>query len=408
MAPPLDSDLYHRDFTLSNARFILGPKAEVDIIDSRDPSGTWHAHLIKTEAGRQSHVFSEKAGDSHNALRLLHAKSALATHQHISTIGFGHPPAAAKTVRGGVASAPSDVVALCSSSSEGEDEDEDEAAPDSDDSLRNRRGRGRGREHEQRRSRFVAGEAVSGRRMRRCSGSDDANEKHSDNDDDDDGSNSDSDRPEPVVMQSPRRFPPVGWRSPGPAPSHPPPRGPLPGWVGARSPPLARVPPPPGPVMMPPPPPPRNMMPPANVGPKPPRLVPALLNISWAGRGRKNMLVQVAPSEQALRQMALTEARLRPAGFIDPAQPGVPPPPFAPTDSLSLRAVLRRVTLGGEVYEVSSFGHDLSALFRGASGVPRFDIEVFGVLVMTPRPRVNSPLSENSDDDDDGDDDDNK
>ncbi|KAK7425012.1 hypothetical protein QQZ08_008408 [Neonectria magnoliae] len=392
MAPPSNSDLYHRDSTLSNARFILGPKVAVDIIDSQDPSGTWHAHLIKTETGEQSQVFSEQASDLHNALRLLHAKSAQATHQHISTIGFGRPPAPVKTVRGGVASTPSDVLALCSSSSS---EDEDEDALDSDDSLRNRRGRGRG----QRRSRFVAGEAVS---SRRCSGSDndDANDNGNDedNDNDDDGSNSDSDGPEPVVVRSPRRrFPPGGWHSPTPAPSHPPPpRGPLPGWgppVGSRS--AARVPPPPGPVMMVPP---RPMMTPANLGPKPPRPVPALLNITWAGRGRKNMLVQVAPSEQALRQMALTEARLRPAGFSDPAQPGVPPPPFTPTDSLSLRAVLRRVTLGGEVYEVTSFGHDLSSLFRGASGIPKFDIEVFGVFVMTPKSRENSLLSEDSDD----------
>ncbi|KAF7542581.1 hypothetical protein G7Z17_g11457 [Cylindrodendrum hubeiense] len=139
-----------------------------------------------------------------------------------------------------------------------------------------------------------------------------------------------------------------------------------------------------------------NMMP--RNGVMPPRPVPTLLNISWPGRGCKNMLVQIVPSGDVLRKTAVMEARLRPMGFVRPAAQGVPPP-FPSPDLLSLRAMIRRVTLGGDVYEVAGFGDDLSSLFHTSSGIPKFDIEVSGVMLPAPRPRANTQSSVNSDDD---------
>lgn len=403
MVPLANDGSYYRDAILRNSRFIHDPKTNIDLIDSLDTSGTWHAHVVKIEAGKRTSVLTETSGNLHDALRLLHIKSAQAVHQYTTTNGFGLPPIVTSSskrtlVRGGVASprALSEVIAFCGSSSEDEED-----ASESDDSLDGRTNR-RGRR--QRRSRQPHGEAVSSKSSCRDNNADEDEDEDDDNNDDDDNDDEEEDDGDVVEIvndRSPRRRNgPPGWVAPVPRPSQPP-RGPLPGWdkfPAGRRPappgPLTRLPPPPGPV-----PAPRPMsMVPRNVV-MPPRPVPALLNITWPGRGCKNLLVQTVPSGDALRQMALMEARLRPAGFVNPLTQGIPPPPFPSPDLLSLRAMIRRVTLDGDVYEVTGFGDDLSSLFRSFSGIPRFDIEVSGVMVPVPRPRANSLSSANSDDD---------
>lgn len=127
----------------------------------------------------------------------------------------------------------------------------------------------------------------------------------------------------------------------GPQPARPPP------------PPVCRIPPPPLPQPMPP----QNTM-------------PALVNITWPGRGFRNMVVHTAPSIQSLQQMAANEAHKWPMGFKGPQQL---PPASRPNN---YQGRVRRVTLGEDTYDVSGFGDDLSTLFRSSHSIPKFDIDI--------------------------------
>ncbi|KAH7160002.1 hypothetical protein B0J13DRAFT_519430 [Dactylonectria estremocensis] len=408
MAPHSNADSsYYRSAILSNSRFFLGPGAEVDVVGERDSSRVWHMHVVKMEAGERTKVLTGTAANHQDALRLLYETSAQAVNRYVSTNGFGLPPTISDSpkrrtnrvnCRGGEPNAMSisEVIALHGSSSEEEEEEES----DSDGS---RKGRTNKRGRRQRRNRRVAGEAVS------------ATYSCSDNDDDDHDNDDDTDVAEVVEEPSHRRrhVAPPPWYPPGPGPSQPAPRGRMPaaGWNAfpagppvTHPDPLGRRPQPAGPVLGPLP---QNVLDrcsiglPVNVVNRSPislRPVPVLLNINWTGRGCKNMLGQVAPSGDALRTMALKEVCMRPTGFV-PAAPGMPLPPFTQPDFVNLRAVIRRMTLGADVYEVASFGDDLSPLFRTSAGIPKFDIEVSKVMMPVPRRRANSVSSANSDDD---------
>ncbi|RSL40249.1 hypothetical protein CEP54_016161 [Fusarium duplospermum] len=76
----------------------------------------------------------------------------------------------------------------------------------------------------------------------------------------------------------------------------------------------------------------------------------ALLFLHLIGTGKKNMVAEVVPTSQFLQQTATGEATL-----------------------------LRRVTLGNDTYDMTSFGNDLGPLFHngGASStMPKFEIDI--------------------------------
>lgn len=124
--------------------------------------------------------------------------------------------------------------------------------------------------------------------------------------------------------------------------------------------------------------------PPPPPPPPSPSPLPALLTINWIGRGRKNLVAQLPPTESALRALSLSEVRRRPATFVNqqPLAPGCPPPPppAPPGPGEGLVAVVRRVTLGDVAYDVAGFGDDLGVLFRAVprGNMPKFSVDVVG------------------------------
>jgi hypothetical protein len=117
----------------------------------------------------------------------------------------------------------------------------------------------------------------------------------------------------------------------------------------------------------------------------------ARLNINWPGNGKRNMLVNVSPTLQCLQQVAVNEAVMRPLTFSTPpchpfsggrGNNGIPP----------VRATVRRVTLGeDDMYEMTAFGNDLTALFRSTSSIPKFEIELITANVASNFPPMLPP-----------------
>lgn len=147
---------------------------------------------------------------------------------------------------------------------------------------------------------------------------------------------------------------------------------------------------------VPPPPPGRSIA----IPPHPPvgKTYPARLAINWPGNGKRNMLVNVSPTRLCLQQVAVTEAVTRPLTFSATAYHPVPggrgnngTPPSS--------ASVRRVTLGeDDTYEMTTFGNDLTALFRSTSSIPKFEIELitFSNFPPMPPPRPASAASSHS------------
>ncbi|CAM1502910.1 Fc.00g076860.m01.CDS01 [Cosmosporella sp. VM-42] len=343
MAPASNPGFDYQPLIHRNCYVFLGPDADIDVVSRKDSFGRLHVHVLKTEDNKRTALLSATSdnNDLQQALELLHDKSARAVDQYVLVNGFALPPNITTHSGGEDGRRPADdpenalehseVIALCGSSSE-------EDASDSDDSLVDF----------PRRMRRVALKAVNVRRSR----SDDAGETTG-----------------PMLVNSrlPHRRPgSLGCPPVAGLAYPPPPPGPLPppGWYGRIN---ARPPPPPV-GGAPPPLPPRMPIKP----PQKPTLTPVRLNITWLGHGEKKLLVQCTPTEQTLCQRALMEVRLRALQF-----PNLAPEDASPARLCNLRALLLRVRLGEEAYELSSFGDDLSKLCGGAAGViPAFDVEV--------------------------------
>ncbi|KAH6890424.1 hypothetical protein B0T10DRAFT_560932 [Thelonectria olida] len=400
MAPAPSDCSYYTSCILANARMFLDQTANLDVVTTVDPSGSWHAHLVKTDAGTRSGVFTETAGDVQNALQQLHVKSAQALHRFTQdNNGFGFPPMVRSPSRvdegkGSVVIAFNDDD-LCSES--------DEHASDSDRSLAARANR-RGTQRCSRRR--VAAEAVSRRSIM----------APSDNSDDGaDVSEQQHANARPGTCSPRRCKPAVSLACPPPPPTthrvatlQPPP-----GWSKTQQPPLpsplpVRPLPPPGlRTLSPLPPLPPPMRQPTAVVPPPPGYMPlsmpgrmpALLSINWVGRGRKNIAVQTAPTGEALRNLAMTEIRFRPSGFVNHPPPSQGSPPRPPPPPGPFTTIIRSVTLGEDVYEFAmpGFGNNLMALFRNLSSgdIPKFEIEVAS---MGPSPRAHAESDEGDSD----------
>ncbi|KAM5345456.1 hypothetical protein ACJ41O_011318 [Fusarium nematophilum] len=344
-------------------RITHGPEAEFDVITRLDQSGQWHASVLKTEGGKRTRISSGTASDPVRAMEILHENSARIVDQFVACHGYDLPPSTGTGVganmkprtglRGG--DARPGVIALCGSS------DSEASASDSDDSVDSTVRRIARRGHRSGGGGRMTAEAVNVRRPRSDAVDVDVVE-------------SVERRPSTWGHALPQRpvvshNPPPGW--------NPPPQGPVP---AARPQAAAAtvVPPPPGrPVPVPPP---------------GQRAHAALLNINWAGNGKKNMLVQTVPTVQFLQQIAISEAQMRPLSFATNETQSPYPP--AIRSNTNYRATVRRVTLGDDTYEMTAFGNDLSALFRSTSAIPKFDIDitttsiypVFHPVVPPPRP----------------------
>jgi hypothetical protein len=123
------------------------------------------------------------------------------------------------------------------------------------------------------------------------------------------------------------------------------------------------------------------------------KLYPARLNITWAGNGKRNMLVNVSPTIHYLQQVAVNEANMRPTGFSNSSSaPYLPLPNRSSNGHPLLRAMVRRVTLDeDETYEIAAFGNDLSALFRSTSSIPKFEIEISNANIVPMFPPMPPP-----------------
>ncbi|KAF4490363.1 hypothetical protein FAGAP_10866 [Fusarium agapanthi] len=314
-----------------------GSDADFQVLTRIDLSRQWYAFVLKTEGGKRTMYLEEKAPRPERALELLHEASARLVDQYVTCHGYDLPPGATKSssgMRGG--SVKPDVIACSSSDSEA-------FASDSDDSALPPR-RSHRRSH---RSGRAGGEAANTRPDRVEA---------------DSGSESD----EPTSRRAP-------FWAPAPAPA--PVTAPIPSIR-------------PGPSMVPPPPG-RNIPIPPMVG----KSYPARLNITWAGNGKRNMLVNVSPTVHYLQQVAVNEANMRPTGFVNPSSaPYLPLPNRSSNGHAVLRAMVRRVTLDeDETYEIAAFGNDLSALFRSTSSIPKFEIEIINANVVPMFPRMPPP-----------------
>ncbi|KAF5633350.1 hypothetical protein F52700_6151 [Fusarium sp. NRRL 52700] len=361
MAPHL---MDPKGFILENCRVSAeSSDAGFQVLTRVDPSRQWHAFVLKTEAGRRTKYLEEKAPRPERALELLHEASARLVDQYVTCHGYDLAPGATKSssgMRGG--SVKLDVIACSSSDSEA-------FASDSDDSALPPR-RSHRRSH---RSGRAASEAANTRpdRVEADSGSE---------------SDEPTSRHTPLWVSPPR---PTGIPSHG----HPPPPQPwgYPMPIQAQAPAPAPAPIPgirPGPSMVPPPPG-RNIPVPPMVG----KSYPARLNITWAGNGKRNMLVNVSPTVHYLQQVAVNEANMRPTGFVNSSSaPYLSLPNRSSNGNALLRAMVRRVTLDeDDTYEIAAFGNDLSALFRSTSSIPKFAIEIINANVVPILPPIPPP-----------------
>ncbi|KAH7182787.1 uncharacterized protein B0J16DRAFT_153557 [Fusarium flagelliforme] len=374
-APSTQSNMapHHLDLEsliLQNCRAFVGSSdAEFDVLTRIDPSEQWYAFVLKTEGGKRTKILENKAPRPERAVELLHEASARMVDQYVTCHGYDLPPGTtSKTktgMRGGLVKP--DVIACGSSDSEA-------FVSDSDDSVlpprrAHRRGRRSGRE---------AGEATSSRLDRtetQCASDSDETPQR---------------RSTPWGMTIPQR-PIVHTQNHTQAWGHPmPPLGPapMPAPIPSSRPVQGIVPPPPGRYV--------STLPHPAAG----KTYPARLNINWPGNGKRNMLVNASPTLQCLQQVAVNEAVMRPLTFFNPSCHPLSGgrgnniiPPF--------RAVVRRVTLGeDDTYEMTAFGNDLSALFRSASSIPKFEIELITANPSTfppmPPPRPASAASSRS------------
>ncbi|KAG5763136.1 hypothetical protein H9Q72_008776 [Fusarium xylarioides] len=367
MAPHLTDS---KGFILQNCRVSAeSSNADFQVLTRIDLSRQWYAFVLKTEGGKRTKYLEEKAPRPERALELLHEASARLVDQYVTCHGYDLPPGATKSssgMRGG--SLRPDVIACSSSDSEA-------FASDSDDSALPPR-RSHRRSH---RSGRASGEAANTR---------------SDRVEADSGSESDepTSRRAPFWVSPPRPTgmpshghppPPQPWgypmpmqtQAPAPAPAPAPVPAPLPG---------IRL----GPSMVPAPPGRHNPIPPM-VG----KSYPARLNITWAGNGKRNMLVNVSPTVHYLQQVAVNEANMRPTGFANSSSaPYLPLPNRSSNGHALVRAMVRRVTLDeDETYEIAAFGNDLSALFRSTSSIPKFEIEIINTNIVPMFPPMPPP-----------------
>ncbi|RBQ65055.1 hypothetical protein FVER14953_07038 [Fusarium verticillioides] len=366
MAPHMDP----KGFILQNCRVSAeSSDADFQVLTRIDLSRQWYAFVLKTEGGKRTKYLEEKAPRPDRALELLHEASARLVDQYVTCHGYDLPPGATKRSSGMRGGSVRPGVIACSSS------DSEAFASDSDDSaLPARRSH-----HRSHRSGRAGGEAANTRpdRVEADSGSE---------------SDEPTSRRAPFWVSPPR---PTGMPSHGhPAPPQP--------WgcsmpmqtqaqTQAQAP--APVPAPipgirPGPSMVPPPPG-RNIPVLPLVG----KSYPARLNITWAGNGKRNMLVNVSPTVHYLQQVAVNEANMRPTGFSNSSSAPYPPLPNRSSNGHSLlRAMVRRVTLDeDETYEIAAFGNDLSALFRSTSSIPKFEIEISNANIVPMFPPMPPP-----------------
>ncbi|KAJ4192213.1 hypothetical protein NW755_004342 [Fusarium falciforme] len=339
----------YQSLVLANCRSFHGsPDADYELASRLDTSNQWHLFVLKTEKGKRTKILSGTATHPSRAMEILHENSARLVDQHVSCHGYDLAPTTTTKPRAGLRGGEvrPEVIALCGSSDtedsgSGSDSDlsEDEQPPPR---MAHRRSH-RAEAVKTRRSRLDASVASDVRTGPHPAWG-------------------------PMPLPLPQRpavvqNPPPGWNNPVPAPIH------LPAPVPAPAP-AARPPPPPVAVMPPPP----RAMPIPLPGQK---THAALLVLHLIGTGKKNMVAQVVPTAQFLQQTATGEATLRPMSFINASSPTPYPPPMR--GNTNYRAMVRRVTLGDETYDMASFGNDLGALFRngGASStMPKFEIDI--------------------------------
>ncbi|KAJ3454290.1 hypothetical protein MRS44_018184 [Fusarium solani] len=82
----------------------------------------------------------------------------------------------------------------------------------------------------------------------------------------------------------------------------------------------------------------------------------ALLTIHWIGNVTKSMAVKIVPTKQSLVRLAIKETRMQPLTFADVEADF----PLRSHEKPNGQAIVRRVALGGQKFEVSAFGDDLS------------------------------------------------
>ncbi|KAM0436117.1 hypothetical protein ACHAPT_003009 [Fusarium lateritium] len=365
---------------LANCRSFHGsPDADYELNSRLDTSNQWHYFVVKTEKGKRTKILSGTASHASRAMEILHENSARLVDQHVSCHGYDLVPTTTTAkpragLRGGEVRP--EVIALCGSSdtedsASGSDSDHSEDEQPPPPRMAHRRSH-RAEAVKTRRSRASASE-VSDVAERRTAPS----------------------YPTWGPMPLPQRpaviqNPPPGWNNPAPAPISLPHPVPAPAQA-------ARPPPPPPVAVMPPPPPPRAMPIPLP-GQK---THAALLILNLIGTGKKNMLAQVVPTAQFLQQTAMAEATQRPVSFISNNNNSGPNPYPSPVRSnTNYRATVRRVTLGDETYDMTSFGNDLGALFRSgtSSAMPKFEIDInlagnFFPMMPPPPPRPASVAS---------------
>ena len=71
-----------------NARFISRTNADIAVITSKDPQGKFKAMVLCREGKRREVLMSETGNTLAEALELLHAKSAEAVYNYITTYGI--------------------------------------------------------------------------------------------------------------------------------------------------------------------------------------------------------------------------------------------------------------------------------------------------------------------------------
>lgn len=322
---------------VGNCNVFAGPHADIDIVSQLDPSHRWQLHVVKNDRGKRTCLLSETGDTLQRAFELLHEKSARAVDQYVAANGFALPPTyrdARLPMNSDSVTSPldqSEVIALCGSSSSGEDfSDSEDSLDDFSPRLENRRLR--------RLSRQAA------KRSR------------------------DIEQPRPTGyfesrMPSTRTGYPSSLVSGSPERSQPRPLVPL-GWGGR---PLVPPPPPPGPVHFGIP----HLTVPPRLNPPPAKLMPVLLNINWLGHGSRKLLVSCVPTKQVIASVSLMHLRHQPRQFQN-----VTPGDALPAQLRNLRAVVQRVVVRGEPYEVSTFGDDFAGLFSDGKMVIGFDVEV--------------------------------
>jgi hypothetical protein len=363
MISPMHFPIDYQDLIYSNCSMVLGDRCEIDIASQLDDAGTWTAHVLMTEKGKRTAIFSESSSALSGALEALHRKSAMAVNQYIATNGFDLPPRlSSRTARRTQDHRPayttaldeSEIISLNghhsdSSSSGGDDDDDKGLSSDSEDESAlskapRRAARTAHRPHMavRRPEGYIHGIPGAYRATHDLGG-----------------------RP-PYASYLP--IPPAATTSMPPAFAHKQ-QSTLPAaprrMQGIPAPVSGGVAPPSllqqqqqhcAPIHA------HGILPP------PPRYSGMLMCITWVGHGELSILDQCCLSVFAIRARAHQLVRERAADFRDTGSINISKTPLV--------ATVKRFHIGNKAYELANFQGNLSALFDTSPVLPAVDIEV--------------------------------